>query len=317
MPPPKQKGTGKAREGGPPGDGDGSEYSYEYYSEEDRPPPPRRGVEETAESETATVDPSVQATPRDQREPLPRRRARGPAEPKTGGRPRAKAKTTPVKEEETPAADVKEEKTAEQDETASSSGGTSVLRELLQGQAQKKGADRNRPALSQVRLEIFKGSRSHYRDWRKTIEAQRSLYKLGDEELAVLIYLSTAGEARSVVDQMEVEEMQEAGGLGRILRLLEDAYGARADERFEERQEAFLTFRRQPGVSVAAYLATLKRLRQEYLKEDAGTVISDKAFAQRMLSRASLTKKERMDIFFPAMCMKTRTGALGRGARAR
>jgi len=31
------------------------------------------------------------------------------------------------------------------------------------------------------------------------------------------------------------------------------------------------------------YLATLKRLRQEYLKEDGETVIGDKSFAQRML----------------------------------
>ena len=116
----------------------------------------------------------------------------------------------------------------------------------------------------------------------------------------MLIYLSTTGEARAVVNQMELKEMQEPGGLGRVLRLLEDAYGARADERFEERQEAFLTYRRQPGCSMAAYLATLKRLRQEYLKEDGETVISDKSFAQRMLSRAGLTKRERMDVFFSA-----------------
>ena len=51
---------------------------------------------------------------------------------------------------------------------------------------------------------------------------------------------------------------------------------------------------------MSQYIASLKRLRQEYLREDAETVISDKAFAQRLLSRASLTKKERMDCFFSA-----------------
>ena len=51
---------------------------------------------------------------------------------------------------------------------------------------------------------------------------------------------------------------------------------------------------------MSQYIASLKRLRQEYLREDAKTVISDKAFAQRLLSRAGLTKKERMDCFFSA-----------------
>ena len=50
----------------------------------------------------------------------------------------------------------------------------------------------------------------------------------------------------------------------------------------------------------AAYIANLCRLREEYLREDEGTMISDRAFAQRMLSRAALTRRERMDIFFSA-----------------
>ena len=167
-----------------------------------------------------------------------------------------------------------------------------MVRDMLKSRVQKQAWDRNKPSLSQVRIETFKGNRSHYREWRKTIEAQQALYRLADEELAMLIYLSTTGEARAVVNQMELKEMQEPGGLGRVLRLLEDAYGARADERFEERQEAFLTYRRQPGCSMAAYLATLKRLRQEYLKEDGETVISDKSFAQRMRA-AQGSPKER------------------------
>ena len=58
--------------------------------------------------------------------------------------------------------------------------------------------------------------------------------------------------------------------MDRVLKLLEDSYGSRSDERFEEKQEAYLSYRRAPGTSVAAYIATLKRLRQEYLKEDDG-----------------------------------------------
>lgn len=151
-----------------------------------------------------------------------------------------------------------------------------------------------------MRLETFSGDRSQYRNWMKTIQAQKQLYQIQDNELAVLMFLSTTGEAREVLNQLEVADMQQEGGLQRLLRLLEEAYGSKADERFEERQSAFLNYRRSPGQSIAAYLATLKRLRTEYLREDTGTVISDRAFAQRMLARAALTRKERYDCFFAA-----------------
>ncbi len=177
---------------------------------------------------------------------------------------------------------------------------TSEIRGLLQEQAKKQQGDRLKPSLSQVRIETFKGSRSHYRDWKRTLEAQRALFRLEDHELALLIYLSCEGEPRQILNQLEMDEIQEPGGLGRVLKLLEDSYGSRSDERFEEKQEAYLSYRRTPGTSVAAYIATLKRLRQEYLKEDEGTTISDRSFAQRLLSRASLHRRERMDIFFSA-----------------
>ena len=104
----------------------------------------------------------------------------------------------------------------------------------------------------------------------------------------MLIYLSCEGEPRQILNQLEVSEMQEPGGLGRVLRLLEDSYGARADERFEEKQEAYLSYRRAPGQSIAAYVSTLSRMRTEYLKEDPDTTTSDKAYAQRLLSSLQL-----------------------------
>lgn len=116
----------------------------------------------------------------------------------------------------------------------------------------------------------------------------------------MLIYLSCQGEAREVLNQLEVREMQEPGGLNRILRLLEESYGSRAEERFEERQEAYLAYRRAPGQSIAAFVSNLKRLRSEYLWEDEGTTISDRSFAQRLLTRAGLTRRERLDIFYSA-----------------
>lgn len=132
------------------------------------------------------------------------------------------------------------------------------------------------------------------------LTAQRELYRLEDQELSMLVYLSCKSEAREILNQLEISEMIGEGGLTRMLRLLDEAYGTRADERFIEEQEQYLQCRRQPGQSVANFIATLKRFRQEYLREDEGTVISGKSFAQRMLARAGLSRKKRVDVFFSA-----------------
>ena len=52
--------------------------------------------------------------------------------------------------------------------------------------------------------------------------------------------------------------------------------------------------------SIASYLSQIKRLRADYQREDPGTVFSDRAWAQRLLMKASLTKRERLDVFFSA-----------------
>lgn len=134
------------------------------------------------------------------------------------------------------------------------------------------------------------------------LDAQRALYRLDDYEMALLIYISCEGEARQVLNQLEISEIQGERGFQRESSPSseEDAFGSRADERFEQKHEAYLSYRRTPGTSIAAYIANLHRLREEYLKEDEGTVISDRAFAQRMLSRAALTRRERYDVFFSA-----------------
>ena len=77
-------------------------------------------------------------------------------------------------------------------------------------------------------------------------------------------------------------------------------YEKQADERFEQKQEEFMTFRRPHGMAMSAYVAKLRRLKSEYLKEDVETRISDRAYAQRLLTRAGLSKKERTEVFFAA-----------------
>ena len=279
-----QKEPKKAKGGAPPGDdgddgddggdddGDEDSYTWEYEEEE-------------SEEEEGAADVSLPVTPRSEASvPEPKRKAapkRGAK--KSAARPPSGPPSGPPSAAPSSSATIR----------------TESIRELLRDRPQGK-ADRPKPAIGQIKIEAFKGDRSHYKDWIKVVQAQRRLYQLADAELAVLIYLSTEGEARQVVNQLEIDDMQAEGGLGRMLRLLDDAFGSKSDERFEERHAEYGSFRRQPGQSIAAYIATLKRLRAELLKEDPGSTISDRAFAQKMLQKAGLTRKERYDVFFAA-----------------
>ena len=93
---------------------------------------------------------------------------------------------------------------------------TEEIRDMLTSKV--RSAERAKPALSQVRLENFSGNRSQYRDWKRVLQAQQALYGLRDEELSMLVYLNCTGEAREILNQLDIREMQEAGGLARQLR---------------------------------------------------------------------------------------------------
>lgn len=103
---------------------------------------------------------------------------------------------------------------------------TDLVRDLLQ---QRDNSPDVR-ARANLGLETFSGDRSQYRNWMKTIHAQKQLYQIQDNELAVLMFLSTTGEAWEVLNQLEVADMQQEGGLQRLLRLLKEAYASKADE---------------------------------------------------------------------------------------
>ena len=250
--------------GDPPDDDDGEDgesYSYTYDTEED--------------DEEAEVPPPAEP----------------PAEPKP--------KPQPKKEERSPLPRRRKQKeSAEREQDDVSSVATADLKDMLAGKMKKD--ERGKPALSQVKLEEFHGSRSHYQDWKRVLQAQQALFNLKEEALAMIVFLSCHGEARMILSQLEISDMSKPGGLRKMLQLLEEAFGSRSDEKFEEKQELYLAYRRAAGQSVASYIAGLKRLKAEYLKQDPGTTISEKAFSQRMLARASLTRRERMDVFFSA-----------------
>ena len=178
----------------------------------------------------------------------------------------------------------------------SESARTSEVRNMLM----KRWRDHERPksSLGSVKIEDFYGDRSKYRSWRRVVRAQQQLYQLAEAELSMLIYLSCKKEARDVLDQMTIEEMVKTDGLRRVWQLLDEAYHETSEEYFERVEFEFTSYRRVPGQSVASYLSQIKRLKADYLREDPGTQFSDRAWAQRLLVRASLTKRERLDVFF-------------------
>ena len=168
-----------------------------------------------------TSTPAPTATPSEEEE----ERVEDPPEP-AAPRPR-KEKRKSVKPKQEPDA-----------ETESSVAPTEDIRDMLRAKA--AAGDGAKPAIHQEKLETFSGSRSHYRDWKRVLQAQKSLYRLDERDLAMLVYLSCRGEARQILNQLEMSEIEAEGGYNRVMALLEEAYGSRADERFEERQDAYL-----------------------------------------------------------------------------
>lgn len=180
---------------------DEDEYTYEYEEEGDEQP----------ESERRTTDPTVSVSD-------------APAQPAEPADPPLRLRPRPGQEQD-------RRRPGDPDGGDDGGGGhggrddasdvstarTSEMREILLRQSRRDGGDRSKPSLSQVRIEPFKGSRSHYKEWRRTLEAQRALYRLDEGELAMLVYLSTQGEPRAILDQLEIQEMREPGGLQRVL----------------------------------------------------------------------------------------------------
>ena len=183
-------------------------------------------------------------------------------------------------------------------EEGSSSAATSDLRSMLRRRARE--SERPKSSIGSVRIEEFAGDRCRYLKWKRAIEAQEKLYRLDPGELSMLVYLSTKAEARDVLDQVPLSELTGPEGSIVLWRLLDESFGESGAEQFERAERELNTYRRLPGQPVATYLAAMRRLRAQYTRIDPETFISDRAWAQRLLSRASLTKRERLDVYYSA-----------------
>ena len=181
---------------------------------------------------------------------------------------------------------------------SSSSAGTSEIKSMLRRRIREQ--DRPKSSIGSVKIEEFHGERKRFRAWRRATEAQEHLYKLEPSELAMLLYLSTRGEARDTLDQRPLSDFTAPGELTIMWALLEETFGESSAESFERAEKELSQYRRLPGQSVASYVAGLKRLRMNYTVEDPDSTWSNKAWAQRMLNRAGLNRRDRLDVFYSA-----------------
>ncbi|CAE8672228.1 unnamed protein product [Polarella glacialis] len=164
----------------------------------------------------------------------------------------------------------------------------------------KKKSFRPKGSLGTAKLEEFYGEKDKYKRWKKVTKAQQFIYQLADEEMSLLLYLACRKDARDTIDVMEVSEMTEKGGLAILWELLDDAFDKEEDEKLDEAEESYYTWRRTPGMTMDRFIQTLNRLKMEYLNQDPESVISAKAFAQRMLQRSGLPHQQRMTVLFNA-----------------
>ena len=179
---------------------------------------------------------------------------------------------------------------------------TSDIRSMLRQRIKKEGDGWQRPksSLGSVRIEEYWGERSRYVKWKRTIQAQQCLHGLESQELAMLVYLSTRKEARDVVEQHPVTAYTGPGGLQLLWRVLDEAFGESEAELFERADKELEKYRRAPGESIAHYLAEMRRLRAQYSRVDPDTKLSDRAWAQKLLQKASLGRKDRYDVYYSA-----------------
>lgn len=112
-------------------------------------------------------------------------------------------------------------------------------------------------------------------------------------ELAMLVYLSTKREAGDVVEQHPISSYTGSGGLQLLWKVLDEGFGESEAELFERADRELERCRRQQGEK-------MHRLWAQYYRIDPDTKISDKAWAQKLLQKASLSRRERHDCFYAA-----------------
>ena len=157
------------------------------------------------------------------------------------------------------------------------------------------GEQNDATRISGLKLELYSGSRDPqvYRDWRRSLEATRILTGLAPSRLAVLAWMSLRGEAKRLTRQLDIATLsaEDGTGLEKLLLVLDKRYLRQAHEQYDHCQREYERYRRHRGMTMNEYLTGLYAVKDELIAADAGTPISEMAYARKMLRSAGLTRQ--------------------------
>ena len=108
------------------------------------------------------------------------------------------------------------------------------------------------------------------------------LHQLDEDEFNLMLYLATRGEAREVLDILEVEDIVDAD-VAVLWDLLDDAFDYWDFEKYDDASLAYEGWSRTPGMSMNHYIQGLKKKKILLMGQDPDLHISEKAFTSRLI----------------------------------
>ena len=145
-------------------------------------------------------------------------------------------------------------------------------------------------------LAMYTGSRRRgaYREWRKEVTAFMCAFQIPPEQQAPRIWLRLGGEAKDVVEHLDMKrDLASDKGLENLLAVLDAEFIEEECDRVDEAVTFFWNLRREYGQSMETYVQNMQQAKLRMKKEDPATTIGDKAYAVRLLKKAGLTSAER------------------------
>ena len=98
----------------------------------------------------------------------------------------------------------------------------------------------------------YNGSRKKgaYKEWKRTIEAYHHGFEVTEKQLAPRVWLKLCGEAKDVVDSIDISELSAEHGLKKLWKILDKEFMQTEIDCIEEVVEGFWTFRRTYGMDM-------------------------------------------------------------------
>lgn len=128
------------------------------------------------------------------------------------------------------------------------------------------------------------------------VQAYRYGFDIQPQQLAVRIWMRLKGEAKDVVEHLELDELATEGGYDKLFAVLDKAFEQHEVEKLEESIDGFWHYRRSFGMDMETYISGFRTAKRRMEREDPDTKLSDKAYSVRLLKRAGLTVEEKRQV---------------------